>query len=58
MGFPSALFCDSQESETAGVHTQRQSRHSNLGGPREEPGQQSQVLYTSKLESRPPGSIT
>lgn len=38
-GFPAALFGGSQENEAAGVHTQRLSRHSNLGRPGQEPGQ-------------------
>lgn len=52
-GSPSALFRGCQESETAGVHTQRLSRHSNLGGPHKQPGQLSQVLYKSNPERGP-----
>lgn len=48
---PSTLFCGCQESETAGVHTQRRSRHSSLGGP-------SQVLYKPNPERGPPGFIS
>lgn len=51
---PCCSFRGSQESEAAGVHTQRLSRHSNLGRPRQEPGQPFQVFYKSKLKREPP----
>ena len=46
------LFLGCQESETAGVHTQRRGRYSSLGGPHQHPGQPLQVLHKSMPDSR------